>query len=78
MKVSPLFFAYNRFWSMYSEKNFFFTVLGGKAEKRQNTFFGYKKWYKIESRFDNIFKSATPKLYIFHFLVVLSDEIFSW
>ena len=44
---------------------FFFSVLCGKVEKRQNTFFGYKKWSKSES--DDIFKSATQKLYIFDF-----------
>ena len=43
----------------------FKSVLGGKAKKRQNTFFGYKKWSKNKS--DVIFRSATQKLCIFHF-----------
>ena len=53
---------------------FFFSVLCGKAEKRQNTFFGYKKWSKSES--DEIFKSATPKFHVFHFLIFLSNRFF--
>ena len=48
---------------------FFFSVLCIKAEKTQNTFFGYKKWSKFES--DDIFRSATQILYIFHFYISL-------
>ena len=40
-----------------------FRTLGG--EKTQNTFFGYKKWSKVES--DDIFRSATKSCYIFDF-----------
>ena len=49
---------------------FFFSVLCGKAEKSQNTFFGYKKWLKFES--DDIFKCATQNLYIFNFYFPLT------
>ena len=55
---------------------FFFSVLCGKAEKRQNTVFGYKKLSKSDS--DEIFKSATPKFHVFHFLIFLSNRFFSW
>ena len=46
---------------------FFFTVLCIKAEKSQNTFFGYKKWSKVES--DDIFKSTIKicMFFIFQF-----------
>ena len=48
-----------------AKRRFFFSVLCGKTEKRQNTFFGYKKWSKSKS--DNIFRSATQNLYMFDF-----------
>ena len=48
-----------------AKSTLFFSVLCIKAAKTQNTFFGYKKWSKVES--DDIFRSATKSWYIFHF-----------
>ena len=56
-----------------AKSTFFFSVLCVTAAKTQNTFFGYKKWSKVES--DDIFKSATKKLYIFHFYFPLKMSV---
>ena len=73
-------YAFHRYFSCqptlegFKDKNiFFFSVLCGKPEKSQNTFFGYKKWLKFES--DDIFKSTTYKFYFSHFLIFLLDSI---
>ena len=61
-----LIFRVNSLWNDLQLKAYFsLAFYAEKAEKSQITFFGYKKWLKVE--YDDIFRSTTQNLSIFHF-----------